>query len=422
MSKVICEICGTAFPETAEQCPICGCAKGENARIVADDTQQDKPGEEMRTYVKGGRFSKSNVRKRNKAAAAAAMPTGAPEPAEQSQKASSNRGLVIAALVLLLAIIAAMAFIVLRYFDPFGGDGKKQTDSISTTTTSPEQTQLENIPCTALQLSSSVVEFEAANEAWLLNVTLTPADTTDQIIYESSDETIATVSEKGRITAMGSGQAVITITCGEQEAKCRVVCNFAGETTAEQTDPPETTAPKDVDDPVSGDKELKLNREDITMSKKGETWQLYSGSLGLNQITWTSDDETIATIEGGKVIAVGPGVTKVYGEYNGTKVSCIIRCVFPAEGDNGGEGTGGEGTGASCTISHTDVTIKVGESFKLTLKDSDGNVLDVTWTSPDLSICTVSGNTVKGAAPGRVTVSATYGGETYSCIVRVVAE
>lgn len=421
MSKVICEICGTAFPETADQCPICGCAKGENARIVADDTQQEKSGEEIRAYVRGGRFSKSNVRKRNKAAVAAAKTTGIPEP-DEPRKGGSNKGLMIAALVLLLAIVAMIGFIVIRYFDPFGGDGQKQTDSPMTTTTAPEHAAPKTIPCTELKVSSSVVELEAVNEAWLLNVTLMPADTTDQVTYESSDDTIATVSDKGRITAVGPGQAVITITCGEQEVKCRVVCNFAGETTAEQTDPSETTAPTEVDDPTTGDEGLKLNREDITMSKKGETWQLYSGSLGLNQITWTSDDETIATIEGGKVTAVGPGMTKVYGEYNGTKVSCIIRCVFPAEGDNGGEGTGGEGTGASCTISHTDVTIKVGESFKLTLKDRDGNVLDVTWTSPDLSICTVSGNTVKGAAPGRVTVSTTYGGETYSCIVRVVAE
>ena len=25
MSKIICDICGTSYPETATQCPICGC-------------------------------------------------------------------------------------------------------------------------------------------------------------------------------------------------------------------------------------------------------------------------------------------------------------------------------------------------------------------------------------------------------------
>ena len=27
MSKIICEICGTTYPDTAECCPICGCPK-----------------------------------------------------------------------------------------------------------------------------------------------------------------------------------------------------------------------------------------------------------------------------------------------------------------------------------------------------------------------------------------------------------
>ena len=36
MSKVICEICGTAYPETAEECPICGCTRDSAAALLAD--------------------------------------------------------------------------------------------------------------------------------------------------------------------------------------------------------------------------------------------------------------------------------------------------------------------------------------------------------------------------------------------------
>ena len=68
MNKVICDVCGTSYPETAQQCPICGCTSGEGIRVVEVEEEEAAP----RTYVKGGHFSKSNVRKRNKAAAAAA--------------------------------------------------------------------------------------------------------------------------------------------------------------------------------------------------------------------------------------------------------------------------------------------------------------------------------------------------------------
>ena len=64
MSKVICDICGTAFPETASQCPICGSAKASDAQTAADSQLGGEA--EAHAYAKGGHFSKSNVRKRTK--------------------------------------------------------------------------------------------------------------------------------------------------------------------------------------------------------------------------------------------------------------------------------------------------------------------------------------------------------------------
>ena len=63
MSKIICDVCGTAYPDTASQCPICGCARPDHPQAAAGNSageQVDAGG--GYTYVKGGRFSKSNVR------------------------------------------------------------------------------------------------------------------------------------------------------------------------------------------------------------------------------------------------------------------------------------------------------------------------------------------------------------------------
>lgn len=413
MSKIVCDMCGTAYPETADQCPICGCAKGENPQLVADDTPMETKTEGTRTPVKGGRFSKANVRKRNKAAGNVEKAYDEDSYDRKPKKSGSNKGLLIVVLILLLAIIAVIGFIVIRYFLPADRGGKDQTEGTTTaSTTLPENTEPKSIPCESLTLSTAIVELEEVNEAWLLNVTASPENTTDTVAFSSSDEAVATVTDKGRITAVGAGQAVITVTCGDQEVKCRVVCNIP-----EETHPTDPTEPSETTEPVDGDAQISLNREDFTLSQKGATWSLYNGEVAKNLVTFSSDDETVAKFENGTVTAVGSGMTTVYAEYGDQKVSCIVRCSFPPdEGELGGNVSEAP---SGYSISHTDVTLAVGETFKLTLKDGSGNAVSVEWKIADSSICSVSGNTVTGLAAGTTTVSVEYGGETYNCTVRV---
>ena len=42
MSKIVCDICGTAYPETAEACPICGCTKEAGAALLADELLEEE--------------------------------------------------------------------------------------------------------------------------------------------------------------------------------------------------------------------------------------------------------------------------------------------------------------------------------------------------------------------------------------------
>ena len=424
MSKIICDMCGTAYPESADLCPICGCSKGENPQIVADDTPDEHPAEAARTPVKGGKFSKSNVRKRNKAAYAASK-TATPAKEEGAEKERSNTGLIIAIVILLLAILATMAFIYVRYLMPRQDEKPDKGESTVQTTLAAENTDDTEAPqtdppvvkCEDITVKTAIVELEEAGEAWLLEVTASPADTTDTVTFQSSDEAVVTVSEKGRLTAVGAGQAVITITCGDQQTKCRVVCNFQ-----EETEPQDTTVPEETDptEPVDPNGKISLNREDFTMSREGETWQLYNGTVGKHLVTWTSSNEAVVTVDGGVVTAVGGGIATVTAEYGDQKVSCIVRCSLPVNEENTGNdsGNGGITEDPVCTISHTDVTIAVGETFKLTLKDG-GNAVNVNWKVADNSVCSVSGNTVTGKASGTTTISVSYGGNTYSCTVRV---
>ncbi len=419
MSKIICDVCGTAYPETATQCPICGCVRSADAQSVATDAAEAAAG--SYTYVKGGRFSKANVRKRSRTAQQSPEHTPAPEVNDEEAPAErkTGAGLVATAVILLLAIVAVVIYIALKFFMP----GLPAADSTHDTTTTGQTTEAtgQTIPCQEIVLDVDTITMEnEIGAARMLYATVSPADTTDVLTFASSDEAVVTVSNAGKITVVGPGEAVITVTCGSVSAQCTVICNV--EETTEETTGDETT-----EETTEADEELKLDRKDITFSKKGESWMLYSGSISKSKITWSSDDEKVATIKNGTVVAVGPGTTKVHAEYNGEKASCIIRCSFSDSNANQGVGgTGGVtedgGSAAPAVISHSDVTLHLSgdKSFSLTLT-VNGSPVSVTWTVQNSAVCAVSGNTVTALSAGTTTVSATYNGQTYSCVVRVSA-
>jgi len=414
MSKVICDVCGTSYPDTANQCPICGCARADVADPVPQNVTEDTAASGTYTYVKGGRFSKANVRKRNMERQ---LPQEQPQlevQEEPEKKDKSGKGLVIAAIALLLAIIGVVIYIAIRFLSPAPAPNTDQTGTATTeasTAATTDTTEL-IIPCTDLTLSGNVIDFDKVGAAELLDVTPTPADTTDVILYVSEDEAVATVSASGKVTAVGPGQTVIVVTCGDKKAECRVVCSIETEPTEETTQPTEAQI-----------SEFKLNREDFSLFAEGESWNLYNGDVSQDEITWSSADENVATVEKGVVKAVAYGDTTITAEYQGKKYECVVRCRFAPKETEPSQPTedGDTNTNTTYEISATDVMLSVGESFTITLKDGDGNIVPVSWNTLDSSICTVSGNTVTGVSRSLTgtKVSTFYDGVAFECIVRV---
>ena len=412
MSKIICDVCGTSYPETSAQCPICGSARPVQVHASVADGAAAAQGSGY-TYVKGGRFSKANVRKRNMAMQAAG--DAAMEDLPESN--TKTRLLIVTAIVLILAIIAVAAYIVIHFFDLFGS-GQRPTQSTQTSasvstqpstdpstqpiqeSTLPSDTDPEEIPCTDITLVKTQAQLTTAGEAYVIEATPVPETTTDILTFASSDETVATVTPGGLINAVGNGEAEITIACGEITQTFTVTCII-------ETLPPVTK------------EDLKFNREDFTLFAKDATHKLYTGDIDVKQITWISDNEAVAKFEEGIVTAVGPGKTTVRAKCGDVETTCIVRCEFPGSTGTGGVMEEGSSGSATYTINKTDVTISRGEKFTLTLKDSAGNVLDVQWTVNKPEVCSVSGNSVEGLSSGTAVVKTIYNGNEYSCIVRV---
>ena len=126
------------------------------------------------------------------------------------------------------------------------------------------------------------------------------------------------------------------------------------------------------------------------------------GELGNPQ--WTADCEGVVQIDGTTVTAVGEGTALLTCEWDGQYFECLVTV---------------EEKVITWKISHTDVTIQVGESFNLRLRSSEGETAEVSWSANKSGYVSISGNKITGKKAGTVTVSGTYGGTTYKCIVRV---
>lgn len=422
MNKVICDVCGTSYPENSPQCPICGFARSSETDVDFGSEQSSY------TYVKGGRFSKANVRKRNQASQKHHEDEPAPRVKTAKKKEEKgNTGLVVVIIILLLAIIAVVGYIAVRFFLPdntisdlLSGIGlPSSSQNADATEENPDDNMVdspETIPCQSVNLDLYQIELEP-NGTYQMSVNVTPADTSDTVQFTSSDSSVAAVDVSGLITAYGEGTAVITVSCGSMSADCVVVC--AAPTTEPETTEPETEATEQVS--------IVLNRKEITFDIEGQTWVLYDGPVALSDIVWSSDDNSVVTIQDGKVTAVGNGDTTVHATYNGSTVSCIIHCKL--DEDSSSDSNISEADSESKrtyrlynpTGYSDDVTIRVGQKFTLKLVDENKKqVTGATWEVENPKYCSYEDDTVKGLASGTTKVKATYEGVTYTCVVRVI--
>ena len=79
----------------------------------------------------------------------------------------------------------------------------------------------EEVPCTGISLDKSTMTLANIGTTGTLTATALPANTTDEIVWTSSDIRIALV-DNGVVTVTGAGTVTITAVCGECSASCEV--------------------------------------------------------------------------------------------------------------------------------------------------------------------------------------------------------
>jgi uncharacterized protein YjdB len=202
----------------------------------------------------------------------------------------------------------------------------------------------------------------------------------------SSDPNVARISSGGIITAVTAGKCVITVTAvrrwgGGQPRVWKYDVTVVG-------------------GPVLSEKEKTLNIN--------ETFKLNVSNLGKRSVTsWSSSDPNVATVDDGKVTAVGEGQCDISAELSNRG---FLRCRVTVQG------------GSAAGLSSNAVTLKLRKLTTVWLNDR--RLRNVSWSCSDPSIITIL---TKGSVcliialkKGVCTVTATLkGGQSYSCKVTV---
>lgn len=169
-----------------------------------------------------------------------------------------------------------------------------------------------------------------------LNVKVLPEDTTDdvELIYESSDDAVATISADGTVTAVKEGTAQITIKTADGRVSTVYEVNV---------------------------KEIPLQKivfqEKVTPLEEGKTAQLTilynpADTTDAKDVTWSSSDESVATIDqNGLLTAVKVGKTTITAKVGDKKVSyeltVIAKKVEDTNNGNNNGNNGGNGNGSN---------------------------------------------------------------------------
>ena len=369
MDKIICDICGTAYPESQENCPVCGCSRDfileeeydDFSSAAAQQAEQTDGDEEYPRRKNREIFDYDEVNQPRRPARELEDEDFEDEE-EYEEEERTNTGLVVVLVILIVLLLLTSGFLFVKYFMPNMTEPEPTVPTVVTrpVETEPVETEPAGIPCTDLVIPGGKVELGEGG-LWLMNVQVYPADTTDTLTYLSGDEAVVTVSEDGLVTAVGEGSTIITVSCGEVQIKCNVTVDYslvsatepegelpalqveeepteaaqetdpAEETTgaAEETQPQETDAEENTEETSAAGVELKLKKTDISIFSNYTSVKLeLDCDIKPEEVYWLTMDSTVAIVNNGIVTSTGSGMTRIYGEYEGQRVECIVRCQF----------------------------------------------------------------------------------------------
>ena len=189
------------------------------------------------------------------------------------------------------------------------------------------------------------------------------------------DDSIATVDENGIITGIKGGDTIVVVSSadGKMTAKCPVT----------------------VSQPL-----MAIRMDDIDLQTNGQSsatvnYTLVPADTTEDNVTLSVDDDSVARLDGNRIIAVNNGETKITATCGIVKSSAKVTVTTKVE---------------QIALSKTEGVLTVGNSVTVTATVTPDNATNTTinWTSSDEKVATVDSNgKVTAVAAGNATITAT---------------
>ena len=236
----------------------------------------------------------------------------------------------------------------------------------------------QDIHATSVSLDSTEKTAERYDD-FQLTATIAPLNFTDAVVWTSSNEEVAAVSDTGYVEICGVGTAVITVTAGNVKAACKI------------------TVPQLID-------WIEFDEDEIEL-KAGQTYQLkpyISPSDATNKkLKYTSSDTKVAEVSArGLVTAKSEGEAKIRAAATDGSDEYAVCYVTVT----------GKAKVTGITLDRTSAEVKRGEKLTLnvTASPSYASNKKVVWKSANTKIATVDANgSVTAKAPGRTKITVT---------------
>lgn len=246
-----------------------------------------------------------------------------------------------------------------------------------------------NIPLESIALDETKIELQYG-QSQKLNVIYNPEDTTDDktVIWTSSNNEFATVSTDGTVNTTGIGTATITARVGDKTATCEV-----------------TVLPVPLNSISIKEQNIELDKgatKDLTILYNPEN------TTDDKTVTWETDKPEVATVENGKITAIGAGTATITAKVGEKTATTVVTVNVPLE---------------SISLNKEELTINKGDTANL---DIIYNPIDTTitkaedWVSSDTNVVTVNEyGLITAVGKGTAYVKATVAGKEATCKVTV---
>lgn len=229
------------------------------------------------------------------------------------------------------------------------------------------------------------------------------------VTCNSSDPSVATVNEQGVVTAYKAGTARLTysVTAIERKKESYYLETI---TTVYYTHNVNITVTSAAIEVTS----INVTKTSYELTKGSTATLSYSvqpANATDKNVTWTSSNTSVATVNGYAISAVGAGTTTITGRTNNGVTATVYVTVTALP--------------ESIRVSSNEMTLKKGESSYLTYTIAPAGVTDnVTWSSSNTSIATINANgmvTAKKSGTAVITAK-TSNGYSDTCAVTIISE